>query len=111
MKTYKIPAGGNESVICPEKDEELLSLEGQEKYRSGVGILLWLMKHSKLYIANAVCEASKVMDGATKTHLKYLLWIIKYMIETKEKNLKYTIKKQKMKKLEIEGYCNSCWRN
>jgi Reverse transcriptase (RNA-dependent DNA polymerase) len=73
LKCYDTPAGINETVICPEKDKELLNQEGQEKYRSGVGILLWLMKHSRPDIANAIREARKVMDGATKTHQKYLL--------------------------------------
>ena len=33
LRNYETPARGNESIICPEKNEELLSLEGQEKYR------------------------------------------------------------------------------
>ena len=73
MKIFETPAASNDTIICSEKNEEFLSWEGQEKYRSGVGILLWLMKHSRPDIANAVHEASKVMDGATKTHQKYLL--------------------------------------
>ena len=81
--------------------------EGQEKYRSGVGILLWLMKHSRPDIANAVREASKVMDGATKAHWKYLLRIIKFVIDSKEKKLRYTLKKGKMKEMLVEGYCDS----
>ena len=72
-----------------------------------MGILLWLMKHSRPDIANAIREASKVMDRATKTHQKYLLRIIKYVIDTKEKKLRYTVTKQKMKGLEHEGYCDS----
>ena len=81
--------------------------EKQEKYRSGVGILLWLMKHSRPDIANAIREASKVMDGATRKHWKYLLRIIKYVLETKEKKLRYTLKKEKKQKLTIQGFCDS----
>jgi hypothetical protein len=46
-------------------------------------------KHSRPDIPNAVREANKVIDGATRKHWKYLLRIIKYVLETKEK-LGYT---------------------
>jgi dTDP-D-glucose 4,6-dehydratase len=60
-------------------------------------ILLWLMKHSKPDIANTVREASKVIGRATQAHWKYLIQIIKYVIERKEKKLRYSLKKEKMK--------------
>ena len=65
------------------------------------------MKHTRPDIANAVREASKVMDGSTKAHWKYLLRIIKYVIETKEKKLRYSLRPKKMKKVKIEGFCDS----
>ena len=54
MRNYDTPAGTNEIITRPEKSEELLNREGQENYRSGVGILLWLMKHTRPDIANAI---------------------------------------------------------
>jgi hypothetical protein len=51
----------------------LLSEEDQSTYKSGLKILLWLMKHSQPDIANSVRESNKVMNGATKSHWKYLL--------------------------------------
>jgi hypothetical protein len=44
------------------------------------------MKHSRSDISNTVREASKVMDGATRKHWKYLLRMIKYVLEIKEKS-------------------------
>jgi Reverse transcriptase (RNA-dependent DNA polymerase) len=40
MKIYKTPAGANKTVKRPNKDDELLEKETQEKHQSGVGIIL-----------------------------------------------------------------------
>jgi hypothetical protein len=47
------------------------------------------MKHTRPDISNATREASKVMDGATYGHYKYLLRIIGYVLNTKDRKLKY----------------------
>jgi hypothetical protein len=51
-------------------------------------MLLYLIKHSRPDIANAVRELSKVADGATMANFKALLRCIKYVIDTKTKALK-----------------------
>ena len=50
------------------QNEEGTQINGdqQHEYWSGVGTLLYLTKHSRPDIANAVCELSKSMDGASK---------------------------------------------
>ena len=83
--------------------QEVLST--QSTYQSGVGILLWLMKHSRPDIANSVREASKVMDGATMSHWKYLMRIIKYVIDTNNYTLCHRVKYGE--EAIIEGYCDS----
>lgn len=41
----------------------------QHEYRSGVGMSMRLVKHSRPYnIANAVREQTKITDGATDDH-------------------------------------------
>ena len=40
------------------------------------------MKHSCPDIANYVREASKVMDTANQAHWKYLMQIIRYVLDT-----------------------------
>jgi hypothetical protein len=84
-----------------------LEKEKQEKYQSGVRIILWLMKHSRPDISNAVREASKVIDGATRKHWKYFLRMIKYALEKKEKKLCYTLKKGKVLKMTFQGFFDS----
>ena len=50
-------------------------------------MLLYLIKHSRPDLANAVRELSKVMDGATTAHYKDMMRTIKYVVETKDKGL------------------------
>ena len=84
MKIFKSPAASSDVVMRPKSEEEKMKEDLQQKYRSGVGMLLWLTKHSRPDIPNAVREASKVMDGATLAHFKYMLRIVKYVIDTRE---------------------------
>jgi hypothetical protein len=107
LKNYDTPAGQNDTILRPTENETLLSDEEQSNYRSGVGTLLWLMKHSRPDIANAVREASKVMDGATKAHWKYLLRIIKYVIDTRDRTLQFTLSQTDLSGMNIEGFCDS----
>jgi hypothetical protein len=49
--------------------------------------LLYLTKHSRPDISNAIHELAKVMDGATEGHTKMLYLAIKYVVDTKNKCL------------------------
>ena len=64
LKIYESPAGAGETIIR-NKEGILLPPELQQSYRSGIEMLLWLMKHSRPDISNATREGSKVMDQAT----------------------------------------------
>jgi hypothetical protein len=44
MRTYKTPAAPRTNTQRPEKGEILISLEDQTKFRSGVGMILFLVK-------------------------------------------------------------------
>ena len=46
-----------------ENKEDKVNAEDHEAYRSGVGTLLHLMKHSRPHISNPVRELSKTMDA------------------------------------------------
>ena len=60
----------------------------QTLFRSGVGMLLYLVKYSRPDIANAVRQMSKVLDGATPAAYKEMMRIIKYVLDTKNLALK-----------------------
>ena len=51
-------------------------------------MLLYLVKHSRPDIANAVRELSKSMDGATASGMKELKRVIKYVLDTSQYGLK-----------------------
>ena len=59
-------------------DEETPSM-----YRSGVGTLLYLTKHSRPDILNPVKELSKSMDGASMAHVTEMYRVINFVLETK----------------------------
>ena len=50
--------------------EDKVSPKEHETYRSGVGTLLYLTKHSRPDICNLVRELSKTMDAPVPVHLK-----------------------------------------
>ena len=53
-----------------ENPEDKMNPEEHETYRSGVGTLLYLTKHSRPDICNPVRELSKTMDAPAPAHLK-----------------------------------------
>jgi hypothetical protein len=71
-----------------EKGQEIDKSEAQSLYRSGVGMLLYLVKHSQPDIANVVRELSKCMDGATEAAKKEMNRVIKFVLDTKVYGLK-----------------------
>ena len=67
------PEAARMVIMRPEPDDLVLTPAQQTKYRSGVGMLLYLVKHSRPDIANAVRELTKVLDKATPAHWKAMI--------------------------------------
>lgn len=84
---YATPAAPRFTIVRHEKDVIKISDSKQKDYRSGVGMLLYLVKYSRPDLANITRELSKVMDGATKAHWKALIRAISYALSTEEKGL------------------------
>ena len=61
----------------------------QSKYRTGVGMLLFLVKHTRPDIANCTRELSKVLDGATVSAYKEMTRIIKFVLDTSDYGLRF----------------------
>jgi hypothetical protein len=53
----------------------------------GIGMLLYLVKHSRPIISNSDRALSTVVDGATEAHFIALLRSVKYVINTEELGL------------------------
>ena len=55
----------------------------QSMYKSGVGALFYLTRHSRADITNPVRELSKSMDGASMAHVTEMYRVINSVLETK----------------------------
>ena len=87
LKSYSTPGTPGFRVIRPQPEDSTLSEEDQKMYRSGIGILLYLVKHSRPDLSNPTRELSKAMDRATVAHYKELKRVITYTINTENKGI------------------------
>ena len=87
-RQYLTPGTPGLNQVREMDQSKLISKEKQLMYRSGVGMLLYLVKHSRPDIANCVRELSKVLDGSTEASYKEMLRVIKYVLDTKAMGLK-----------------------
>jgi len=106
MKDYATPASAGTHIVRCTTDEERLSEDEQMEFRSGVGSLLYLLKHSRPELSNSVRELSKVMDAANKAHQKSLYRAIKFVHQTKDRRLVINPKKEQTM-WEIKAYSDS----
>ena len=71
-------------VIRPECDKDLdLTFDDFKNYQSGVGLLLYIVRHSRPDLSNCVRELSKSMTLTTRDNYKKLLRVIRYIYDTK----------------------------
>ena len=84
----KTPGTPGFQLMKPEEGEPALSPELQSEFRSGVGMLLYLVKHSRPDIANCVRELTKGMSSAPPHAYKEMLRVIKHVLDTHGLGLK-----------------------
>jgi hypothetical protein len=92
FQRYKTPGTPGGSIL--RNTDMKIGPEEQKIYRSGVGMLLYLVKHSRPDIANAVRELSKALDGTSPAAYKELMRVLKYVLDTKNLSLKMHPEKQ-----------------
>ena len=80
-----------------ENQEDKVNPEDNKTYRSGVGTLLYLTKHSRPDICNPVRELSKTMDAPAPVHLKEIYKVIRHVLSTKAYGLKFELRKDMIK--------------
>jgi hypothetical protein len=80
----------------------------QARYRSGVGMLLFMIKYSRPDLAKVVRELSKCMDGASGTAYKEMSRVMKFVLDTKQYCLKMQAKDEG-KEWVIVSYCDGDW--
>jgi hypothetical protein len=82
-QVYHTPGTPGVGIVQPKEDSDKITTEEQSDYCSGVGMLLYLVKHSCQDIVNPVCKLSKCMDGASRAAMKELLRVIKFTLMIK----------------------------
>ena len=85
---YKTGGTPGKGVLRPQTDEEKVDKETHNEYRSGVGLILYLVRKSRPELSNAVRELSKVVDGPTKEAVSEMYRVIKFILDTKNLGLK-----------------------
>ena len=89
-----------------ENKEDKVNAEDHETYRSGVGTLVYLTKHSRPDISNPVRELSKTMDAPAPAHLKEMYKLIRSILSTKDYGLKFKLIKS-MRKWVLKALSDS----
>lgn len=77
LPKYDTPTTAGMRIMRCTDEKVRIDPDKQKLYRSGVGILLFLVKFSRPDISNSVRELSKVNDGATEEYFKGLMRTIK----------------------------------
>ena len=80
-----------------EDPEDKVNPKDYEIYRSGVGTLPYLTKHSRPDICNPVRELSKTLDASAPAHLKEMCKVIRHVLSTKGYGLKFELRKDIIK--------------
>jgi hypothetical protein len=109
LMEYKTPGTPQTGVVCPKDEDLLVSNHQQEMYRSGVGMLFYLVKHLRPDIANVVEELSKCMKGANTAAYKLLLQVIKFILDMRDYSLKLAPKWEDAILWELKIYTDSDW--
>jgi len=78
--------GQHIAKLKEEHMDKAISSEQQALYHSGVGMFLYLLKHSRPCLANPVL--AKALDGANMSTYKELMRVIKFVLDTKSYSLK-----------------------
>ena len=107
LQSHKMPGMPKFLTVRPLIKSEKISMEDQKEYWSGVGMLLFLVKHSRPDIVNMTRELSKASDGANLVAFKDLLYVIIYILDKKNFSLKLKPTGNTNKPLQIICFSNS----
>ena len=110
LQKYSTPGTPGYKIVKPKEGENILPPDLQSRYRTGVGMLMYLIKHSRPDIMNPVRELAKVLGKATTAAYKEMLRCIKFVVDTKSKGLKlHPIITGAGKAWILEVYSDSDW--
>jgi hypothetical protein len=108
MKHYSTPGTPRFKIVRTNDEIDGVDEMMQSRYRSGVEMLLYLIKHSRPDIANVVRELSKCMDSATMAAYKEMLRVTKFVLNTESYCLKIEPKASE-ENWDLVVYSDSDW--
>jgi hypothetical protein len=109
MRKYLTPGTPRFKIQKSTEDLEVINDDFQRKYRSGVGMLLYLTKYSRPDISNIVRVMSKCMNAASWGSYQELLRVIKFINDTKSFGLKVMPKLDDDFSWNLKVFCDSDW--
>jgi hypothetical protein len=109
MQVYQTPGTPGSQIVSPKEGDPILEDNLQKKYRTGVGMLMYCIKHSRPDIANAVRELTKVLGKATPAAYKEMLRVAKFISDTRNMGLKVDPVVPEDGKWKLEVYSDSDW--
>ena len=101
--SHKTPSTPKFLTMGPMKDIKKISMEDQQKYQLGIGMLLYLVKYLPPDLANTTRELSKANNIANPAAYKELLCVVKVVLDRKKLRLKI----KPMGNLEIVCFSSS----
>jgi hypothetical protein len=91
-RVYKTPGTPRFKIVFLENDDDIIEPNFQSRYRSGVVILLYLIKYSKPDLCKVVREFSKCMDKVTIGTYLEMLRNVKLLLTLKHSVSKFVQK-------------------
>jgi len=112
LKSYATPDTPGQTISRPKEGDPVLDEEMATSYRSGVGMLLYLLKHSRIDLGNPVRELTKVLKSPTLLAYKEMLRIIKFVLDMANMGIKLvpTFTKGQLE-WRLLGASDSDWAN
>ena len=86
-KSYRTPAGPG-TRLSKAESPTLIGDKEHSEYRTNVGKLLFLLKHLRPDMGNAIRELSKTLDNTETIHFKAMQQAVNFVLETKQLGLK-----------------------
>ena len=95
LSKYGTPGTPGVGLVKSTSEEMTIESSLHELYHSGVGMLLFLVKHTRPELSNVVRELSKVVSGTSKYAMKEFMRTTKYVLDTKDYGLKMILDSEK----------------
>ena len=104
------PMKKGENVSSVREDDEIMDGNHQSLYRSCVGNLLYITKHSRPVLSNSVRELSKVNKLGSVKNFKCMLTVCCFLFKTR--SIGVILRKNVMlNEWKLEGFSDSDWAN